>query len=149
MTEDLTPLSLPTSEWAAWTAERCEEQLARARMFVDDLKAALKSGEQVGPAEVMAVWNDVNIALSNAFAAASLFANVHPDEAVRSRAERAEQDGHMLLTVISLDRELYDVLAAFDPAELDEDSRRVHRLAVRDFRRAGVDQDDSVRDRVR
>jgi thimet oligopeptidase len=149
VTEHLTPLSLPTAGWVNWTAERCEEQLATARMFVDDLKSAPGSGERLGAAEVMAVWNDINIALANAFAVASLLANVHPDEAVRTRAERAEQDAHMLLTAISLDRDLYDVLAAVDPAALDEGGRRVHRLAVRDFRRAGVDQDDRVRARVR
>jgi thimet oligopeptidase len=145
VTSDLTPLSLPTSDWAAWAADRCDTQLDRARAAVADLK----SSEPRGAAAVLRRWNDVNLALSNAFAVASLMSNVHPDEAVRSRAERAEQDAHRLLTEISLDRELYDVLAAVDPAELDEGARRVHALAVRDFRRAGVDQDEQVRDRVR
>ena len=57
----------------------------------------------------------MNLALSNAFAVASLLSNVHPDEAVRSRGEKAEQDAHKLLTEIGLDRDLYDVLDAVDP----------------------------------
>ncbi len=97
----------------------------------------------------MALWNDLNLALHNAFSTASLVSNVHPDEAVRTRAERAEQDAHKLLTEIGLDRELYDVLAAVDPADLDEGGRRVHALAIRDFQRAGVDQADAVRSRLR
>ena len=90
----------------------------------------------------MALWNDLNLALHNAFATASLLSNVHPDEAVRTRGEQAEQDAHRLLTEIGLDRDLYDVLAAVDPPSLDEGGRRVHALALRDFRRAGVDQDE-------
>ena len=70
---------------------------------------------------------------------------MHPDEAVRTRGEQAEQDAQQLLTEIGLDRELYDVLAAVDPQDLDEGGRRVHGLALRDFRRAGVDQDEDVR----
>ena len=34
------------------------------------------------------------------------------------------------------------MLAAVDPPDLDEGGRRVHGLALRDFRRAGVDQDE-------
>ncbi len=144
MTSDLTPLSLPESDWEGWLGARCDDQLARARAGVTDLKA----GGRAAP-EAMALWNDVSLALSNAFAVAELLSNVHPDEAVRSRGERAEQDARKLLTEIGLDRELYDVLAALDPAELDEGGRRVLSLSLRDFRRAGVDQDEAVRDRIR
>ena len=41
------------------------------------------------------------------------------------------------------------MLAAVDPADLDEGGRRVLELALRDFRRAGVDRDDDVRARLR
>jgi len=143
VTSDLAPLTLPDSEWETWLGSRCDNQLARARDLVDQLKA----GDE--PSRTLALWNDVNIALSNAFAAASLFANVHPEESVRSRGEKAEQDAQKLLTDIGLDRGLYDVLSAVDPAELDTDARRVLTLSLRDFRRAGVDQDDAVRSRVR
>ena len=71
------------------------------------------------------LWNDLNIALSNVFAIAELMSNVHPDEAVRGRAERAEQDAQRLVTDIGLDRDLYDALAEIDPEDLDERGRRV------------------------
>ena len=114
---------------------RCDGRLAETRRLVDVLRAGGHTS-----AAAMALWNDLNLALHNAFSTASLVSNVHPDEAVRTRAERAEQDAHRLLTEIGLDRELYDVLAAVDPADLDEGGRRVHALALRDFKRAGVDQ---------
>ena len=134
---------MPDSEWEAWLGSRCDDQLARAR----DLVAELKSGR--GSTATLTLWNGVNLALSNAFAVASLLANVHPEEPVRSRGEKAEQDAQKLQTDISLDRGLYEMLAAVDDAELDADARRVLTLSLRDFRRAGVDQDDAVRARVR
>jgi thimet oligopeptidase len=146
VTAEISPLDLPTSDWLGWVDTRCDGQLAEARRLMTELK---ETGAPRSSAEAMALWNDLNLALHNAFAAASLLTNVHPDEAVRSRAEKAEQDAHRLLTEIGLDRELYDALSAVDPADLDDGGRRVHSLSMRDFHRAGVDQDDEVRDRLR
>ena len=144
MTADLSPLHLPADDWESWVAERCTTQLARARDLVVDLKQGPRDSSAT-----MALWNDVSLALANAFAVASLMANVHPDEAVRSRAERAEQDAHRLRTELGLDRELFEVLQDVDPADLDEGGRRVLGLTLRDFRRAGVDLDDETRERLR
>ncbi len=144
MTHDLSPLSLPASDWEGWLARRCDGELGQARAVVAELKQGRRDA-----AETLALWNDVNIALGNAFAAASLLSNVHPDEAVRNRGEAAEQTAQKLLTEISLDRALYEVLDQVDPAELDEAGRRVLTLTLRDFRRAGVDQADEVRERLR
>ncbi|MEO5710363.1 MAG: M3 family metallopeptidase [Nocardioidaceae bacterium] len=144
MSDAPAPLSLPTDDWEGWLAARCDGRLDEARRLVGVLKA--------GPHDsgtAMTVWNDLNLALRNAFASASLLSNVHPDESVRSRGERAEQDAHKLLTEIGLDRYLYDALVAVDPHDLDAGGRRVHSLALRDFHRAGVDQDEQVRTRLR
>jgi thimet oligopeptidase len=144
VTHDLTPLALPDTDWEGWLASRSEEQLHRARAVVSDLKSGGREA-----AATVELWNEVNLALSNAFSVASLLSNVHPDEMVRSRGEKAEQEAHRLLTEIGLDRGLFDVLAAVDPAELGDDARRVLTLSLRDFRRAGVDQDDAVRERIK
>ncbi|MGZ8742619.1 MAG: M3 family metallopeptidase [Nocardioides sp.] len=144
MTSDLTPLALPENDWESWLGSRIDDQLDRARAHVSDLK---QGGRDAGA--TLALWNDASLALSNAFAVASLLSNVHPDEAVRSRGEKGEQDAHKLLTEIGLDRELFDVLDAVDATELDAGGRRVLTLSLRDFRRAGVDQDELVRDRLR
>ncbi|WP_246456225.1 M3 family metallopeptidase [Nocardioides mesophilus] len=144
MTSDPTPLALPTTDWEAWLGSRCDDQLERARGLVAELRTGGRDS-----AATLAMWNDVGLALANAFSVAELIANVHPDEAVRSRAERAEQDAHRLKTEIGLDRALFEALAAIDPEPLDDDARRVLSLSLRDFRRAGVDQDDDVRARIR
>ncbi len=149
MTTELSPLSLPESpaDWQDWYTRRCGENLALARELVARLKGGTADGRSAD--ETIRLWNDVNVALGNAFAVSSLLSQVHPEEPVRSAAEKGEQEAHRLLTELGLDRDLYDVLAAVDPSALDEDAQRVLRLSVRDFRRAGVDQDESVRDRIR
>ena len=144
MTADLTPLALPDTDWEAWLGSRVDDHLHLARAAVAELKQGGRDD-----AATLALWNDASIALKNAFAVAELLSNVHPDEAVRSRGERAEQDAQKLLTEIGLDRELFEVLDAVDPDPLDEGGRRVLGLSLRDFRRAGVDQSEEVRERLR
>ena len=148
MSDSLVPLSLPASgsadDWTHWVAQRCDDSLARTRELVAQLKR--QAGD---PTSTMRTWNDANLALANAFAVSSLMCQVHPDEAVRTRAEQGEQDANRLRTEISLDRELFDVLADVDPGALDDGGRRVLAETLRDFRRAGVDQDESVRERIR
>lgn len=141
----LAPLVLPAADaYGDWVAERCAEHLA----LVPELVARITTGEH-DAGEVLALWNDVGIAFANVFAVASLFANVHPDEDVRDRAEAAEADAHRLMTDVSLDRALYDVLAAVDASGLDAAARRVLERSLRDFTRAGVDRDEPTRERLR
>ena len=149
MSPELRPLELPasTSEWGGWFERRCDEQLARARDLATELKQI--PPEPRTAEETLNLWNDVNLALGNAFAVSSLLSQVHPEEPVRTSAEKGEQEAQRLLTELGLDRELYNVLAAVDDSTLDEGGRRVLRLSLRDFRRSGVDQDDAVRERIR
>ncbi len=141
-----TPLELPPADgYADWLARRCEGGLSRARELADRFRQL--SG--VPATEVLEAWNAVHVELGNVFSAASLFANVHPDEAVRTQAEEAEQEAHRLLTDLSLDRGMYDVLAGVDPAALDREARRMLEKSLLDFRRSGVDRDDETRERLR
>ena len=144
----LEPLDLPTSTdaWPAWVEERAEGELARARDLVDGLRTAAPSD----PVEVLRRWDRASGHLGNAAAAGSLFGNVHPSEAVRDLADRAEQEASRLATQWSLDRELYDVFAAIDDAAVAHDPLAARLLAkVRaDFRRSGVDKDEATRERI-
>ena len=143
----LTPLTMPDSPdgWGDWLGERCTAQLATVRALV----AAIKDAPPTDAIGLLTAWNNVSIALDNAMYAASLISQVHPQESLRSQAEAAEQEGNQLSTDLGLDRDLFELFAAADPTGLDEDAARVLRLTLRDFRRAGVDQDEPTRARLR
>jgi thimet oligopeptidase len=131
--------------WGEWLNQRCGAELETARALV----AAIKEARPTQASRLLTDWNEVEIALHNAMSAASLLSQVHPLEALRSQAEAAEQEGNQLQTDLGLDRDLYEIFAAADPTGLDEAATRVLRLALRDFRRAGVDQDEPTRARLR
>ncbi len=140
------PLRLPAPDgYPAWLAARVDEQLDRVRTLAEQLRGQTDASA----VEVLETWNDIGIAFGAASAPAGLLANVHPDASLREQAEGVEQDARRLMTDLSLDRGLYDVLAAVDTSDLDAPARRLLEKTLRDFRRAGVDQDDETRDRVR
>lgn len=145
---DLEPLALPraddTDGWRALVAARCDDQLARAAAFVERLV-----GHDAGDPAILGTWNDVGVALSNAFAASSLLSQVHPDAGVREAAEAAEVAADSFRTDLMLDARVFDQLASVDPAMFDADGRRVLEHSLRDFRRAGVDRDEEARRRLK
>ena len=138
-----------TDAWSAWLTTRTTDELARA----GELVAALKRDRPRRAADLLERWNLVQIALGNALLASELVREVHPDGDVRAQAERAQIEAATFQTDLSLDREVYDLMVV-DEAEqrvsgLDDDAERVRNLALRDFRRAGVDREPEVRERIR
>ena len=146
VTTEPTHLSLPAEhDWLDWVGARGDQQLALTRSLVE----GLRSDPPKEPLDVLRVWNDAQLALSNAASVGSLFSEVHPDKAVRDRAESVAQQVQKLDTDLGLDTELYAVLAGLDGSALDADAARVLERTLRDFRRSGVDRDEPTRDRLR
>jgi thimet oligopeptidase len=151
---DLAPVTMPladggTDAWSAWLTTRTTDELARAA----ELVAGLKRDRPRRAGDLLERWNHVQVAVGNALAASELMREVHPDGDVREQAERAQVEAATFQTDLSLDRELYDLMVV-DEAEqrvsgLDDDAERVRNLALRDFRRAGVDRKPEVRERIR
>ncbi|WOP19414.1 M3 family metallopeptidase [Raineyella sp. LH-20] len=149
----LAPLHLPAPEHAAdWLAARRTGLLAEVEGRVADLRAA-GTGD---PLAVLRSWNDITLALSDLTAVGSVYAQVHPDEAVRALGDRVVQQASKVSTELSLDPGLYAVFAALDPAALldpagrpDPVARRLLDRVLRDFRRSGVDRDETTRTRLR
>ena len=140
------PLDLPVdTSWLDWVASRGDRQLAATRALVD----RLKSDPPRDALSVLHLWNDVQTALSNAGAVGSVFSEVHPDKAVRDRAEAVVQDVQKLDTDLGLDPDLYAVFEQLSGDGLDLDTQRVLQRTLRDFRRSGVDRDEPTRNRLR
>ncbi|QWC84417.1 Zn-dependent oligopeptidase [Nocardioidaceae bacterium] len=152
------PVLMPSrpEDWPAFLRARIDDQVEEAAVSVETLREA-PSGDRV----VLELWNDVQVALARAGAAASLFSEVHPDAAVRDLAEQGLQRVQQLATDLLLDDAVYAQLAGLDRTdpqtgadvfEGDDDAetaRRVLAHTLRDFRRAGVDRDDATRARLR
>ena len=94
-------------------------------------------------------FDQMYIHLANAMAMAGLFSEVHPDEGVRDAARVCEQEGSTLASELSLNRPLYDAVAAVPTDGLDDEARRFVQLKLRDFRIAGVDKDEATRSRLK
>jgi len=141
------PTSFPSdaAAWPDFLASTVDASLDSARALV----ATLKDGTPRTTAEVLALWNDADIALGSASAAAHLLAEVHPDAELRAAAEERAQAAEDLGTERGLDHELWQVLAATDPDGLDAGAARVREHVLRDFRRAGVDRSPEDRERLR
>ena len=139
------PVLLPAAEGAlGWVDAQSRDRLATARALADTLRAG-GSDDALG---VLEAWNDLSIELRRVAAVGSLFANVHPDPAVREHAEQAEVEADRLGTELSQDRRLFEVFSALDPTGLDADARRLLEHTLRDFRRSGVDRDEATRARL-
>ncbi len=146
------PLHLPSPEHTAdWLAERRTRRLEDVERLVADLKDA-PAGDppQTGPLVALRRWNDITLALGDLSAVGSVYAQVHPDEAVRTLADQVVQQASRVSTELSQDPDLYAVFAALDPAGLsDPVARRLLERVLRDFRRSGVDRDPATRARLR
>ena len=138
------PIDLPgAGDWLAWVAELSEGRLAEAVRQVELVKTGPSDA-----ASVLAAWNRAETAIANADVA-HLWAEVHPDSAVRDRADELSQQVQKYVTELGQDLDLFAVFDALDAAGLDGDARRVLDHTLRDFRRSGVDRDQATRDRLR
>ena len=124
----------------------CRRDMERARAEAD-----AREGEpaRATRARRSRAFDAAFAALGEAASRASLARNVHPDPRLRDAAEAAEQEVDALSTELSLDRGLYDALAALDVSGEDAATRHLVVKSLRDFRRAGVDRDEPTRARVR
>ncbi len=74
---------------------------------------------------------------------------VHPLAAVRDAAQELQQAISAEGTALSLNREVYQALAAVDASAEDAATRYYLERALLGYRLSGVDKDDATRDRIR
>lgn len=131
---------------AAAYRQAADDDLSAARHALSSLKALPAS------ASVDAValgWDAIGACLDRTSGLSRLLFDVHPDGDLRAVAGQVAQDHQRFLTEVSLDRQLFDRISGLDlGAASAPDTRRLLEHALRDFRRAGVDREQSVRERV-
>ncbi|MEL7368651.1 MAG: M3 family metallopeptidase [Myxococcota bacterium] len=139
------PKIAPSSNGLAldWDAPAALTATCRARL---KRIAALREAVKIAPADrVMQIDDTMRRELDRLSGMASLMAAVHPNDATRTAAEKCERDLQTLNSDISLDRAVYDALAAAEKQPLDAMGQRSLQKGLRAFRRAGVDRDAAVR----
>ncbi|MBI5507323.1 MAG: Zn-dependent oligopeptidase [Deltaproteobacteria bacterium] len=135
-----------TSAAALAYQKECEADL-------EDAKALFASLEKLGGDKTVATalepLNALGIILDKGLNVSGLMREVHPDASLRAVAETCEQDFNKLSTELSLSRPVFDAISAIAPAKEDAVTTRYLVKLLRDFRRAGVDKDQTTRDKIR
>ncbi|HZS37978.1 MAG TPA: M3 family metallopeptidase [Polyangia bacterium] len=146
-------MSPPPPDAALTLTATPEEFLAAAHADMARAKAEIaRLSAMTTPRETddaLAAFDGAMALLGDAAARASVCRNAHPEQAMRDAADRAEQEIEALQTEISLERGVYDALAALDLGGQEPATHHYVGKTLRDLRRAGVDRDDATRARVR
>src|SRR5215470_14951706 len=143
-TDDDTPFWTGRPNAAQFTGTQ-ERRLARAREAVDRVLAV--AGRRTVE-NTLRPYDESQIQLDAVGSQSSLIQNVHPGPALRTAAEECSRKAAALGTELSLNRALYDAIAAIDLAGADAETRYYVERELRDFRLAGVDRDDATREKI-
>ncbi len=131
---------------AAQFAKLQETRLAAARASIAKM-TAVKGARTLE--NTLAPYDEALRSLDLAGSQTSLIQNVHPEKELRDAAEKAQQAVSAFGTELSLNREVYDALAALDLSSADAATKHYVTRTLRDFRLAGVDKDEATRDRIK
>jgi len=121
----------------------CADSIARAQRAREALYDPPAAG-----IEVAAAFDRLSRELDTARGLAALLFQVSPLAEVRQAAQRCTQELSRFATAVSLDRRLFDAMSAVEVATLPPLAQRFISHGLRDFRRAGVDQDEATRERI-
>ena len=157
--EDKAPVAPPAEaqpaaiSWPAPSDAAAATYLAECRSdyekVLQQLQPLRDPQQAVATAGLLDALNAVDILLDKQMNLASLYANVHPNAALREQAEFCEQQFVALISEISLSRPIYDKVAAIDASQLDAIDQRYVEHMLQDFVRAGVDKDEATRARIK
>ncbi|KAB2900243.1 MAG: Zn-dependent oligopeptidase [Kofleriaceae bacterium] len=127
----------------------CRTGLVAAKELLPQILEPVPDGDGARTVEnTLRPLNELHTGLSNTFALAGLYSEVHPTESIRDAARTCEQEAATFATELQLNRELYDAIAAVKVDPADAAAARYHERVLRDFRRAGVDKDNATRQRL-
>jgi thimet oligopeptidase len=127
---------------AAALTEDTERRIADTRRTVDALLAE-RGRRTIG--NTLVPYDRALRTMQIAYGLTSAAAELHPDSATRSAAERGHQGVQQLRTELELSRALYDAIAAVDLTGADAETRYWVAKTLRQFRLNGVDRPPEVR----
>lgn len=136
----------PTDADAAIYLKQCQSDYDQSVATLNELR---NSEQTYDTPSLLTNINSLDLLLDKQMNLASLYANVHPNAAIRENAELCEQKFVALISEISLSRPLYDRLVAVDVSQLDALDRRYVEHMLKDFKRSGVDKDEATREKIK
>lgn len=131
---------------AAAFARMQDARIERAQKGIDKLVAV--TGKRTFD-NTLKVYDEILRELDQAGSQSSLIENVHPDPTMRDTAEKISQRVSAFGTELSLNRQVYDALAALDLSGADPVTKHYVEKTLREFRLSGVDRDDATRKRIK
>src|SRR5262245_8077131 len=131
---------------AAQFKARMDKRLALAQGALDKLLAA-KGAHTI--ANTLLPFDEINRQLDMAGAQSGLMEEVSPDSATRATSEAVSQDISKFATDLSLNRQVYDALAAMDMTSADAETKYYVQKTLRDFKLSGVDKDEPTREKIK
>jgi thimet oligopeptidase len=130
---------------AAWEKIN-NDRLAEAQRSID-LMLAVKGMRSID--NTLVPFDEAVRQIYNAVNIASVMEQVHPDATFRDHATAMLTKAVSALTAINLNRDVYNALAALDLSKADSATRYYVERTLLEFRLAGVDKDDTTRDRLK
>lgn len=125
---------------------RCDTALALGEKMLTDLET--RDGT-AGVGDLKDYDAMLNVAYGVGYGEASIIAEANPDVAIRESGDACQQKTSDMTTRISLSRPVYDRLSSIDATKLDARSAYLLKRTLGEYRRAGIDKDDTVRGKVR
>jgi thimet oligopeptidase len=150
----LSAQEIPASQPPVWSSrpdaaafDKLEnDRLQQAQAFVDKI-AAVRGTHTFE--NTLAPYDDAIRLLNTANYLSSLMQQVHPDSLFRDRATAMTNKVSAATTALSLNRQVYDALAAIDLSHADAATRYYVARQLLEFRMAGVDKDEATRVRLK
>jgi thimet oligopeptidase len=144
----------PSSQPTVWAAK--PDAAAFEKYVNDKLAEGQKSIDQLlavkGPRTIentLVPYDEAVRQVNTGNYLANMMFQVHPDAAFRDRASVMTQKATAFLTDVSLNRNIYQALAALDLSNVDAATRYYVQRQLLEFRLAGVDKDDATRARLK
>ncbi len=122
------------------------DRLEAAQRSIDSI-VAVKGAKTID--NTLSNYDEALRQINAALYFSSLMEAVHPDAAFRDRATAMTRKVSVVQTALSLNRGVYQALAAIPIAHADAATQYYVRRQLLEFRLAGVDKDDATRERLK